>query len=543
MIKLESLITTRSRHPIALVRKHYIWLCVLIAAVMYLVRLPSFQVGTYYDDALYITLAKSISSGLEFKRIELVGAPETTFVPFGYPLLLAPLVLFFPHTYTPMQLMSVAFALGNILLVWIFLKRRVAPLLTALVLLLFAFNDGAVGLASMVMSETAFIFFSMLALVLLDQYEADRNVITWNWMGLALTASMAYLVRVPGLALIGGILIYLLLRRRLGKAIAFGVPIALILGAWFYRNWTVSGVLISKEYIEQGTRSSVIDYLPQIQATVKGYFSLLPNSLVPLLSPKTTDFLNAINPWLPILFGAVIWGMVIAGCFYSLRHNVGAPDLYVGLMIVLLSVWGREQERYLVPLLPFLYLYMILGINLVSRWALSLIRTSIRPAQVMTICAAGILLLNVARNVQEITNPVRQRIPDISLGAIWIREHSPTHAVVMARVPRSTFLYSERSVVPYPPDEDMALDVDGRYFYDNLPRLTPRGMLNWAIETFRVDYVLISPPLQASTGPLIPQLDSYMQTVVLPGIENQPDRFRLVYDNRAQQVFVYEVQR
>lgn len=522
----------------ALARKYYVWLVMLMAMAIYLAKLPTFQVGSYVDDAWYITLAKSISSGQGYRRIELVGAPPTTAAPFGYPLLLAPLVYLFPHTYLPLQLLSILFALGAIYLFWAFLRRRVSALIAMLVLVLFAFHTGVVAFASMVRTEVPCIFFTMLALVLLDRYEAQRKALTWNLIGLTIAAAMAYFVRVPGLVLVGSIFAYLLCRRQFHKAAAFGVIVAIAVGLWSYHNWTVAGALISKEYEEWSFVPNPSRYLGWLQATVEDYVFALPHSLIPFLGPKTTHLLSALHPWLPSAFNLTVWGIVIAGFLFAFRHQVGAANIYVaGLMGVLLVFRSYGEDRLILQIVPFLYIYLVLGINQICHWALPHLHVPIRPEQVVLLCTVVVLLLNVARDVQGIVDPVRWRIPDVSLGATWIRDHSQIDAVIMARIPRVTFIYAERALVPYPDD-----DWDSRNFYGRLPELTPAEALIHAIERFGVDYLLIAPLIQSSAGPFIPQLDEYMQTVVLPTINSHPDQFRLVYNNPSQQVFVYEVQ-
>ncbi len=537
------MITARLSKITTLVQINCVWLILGVAACLYLASISSFQVGSYQDDALYITLARSISQGQGFRRIELIGAPETTFVPFGYPLLLAPLVYLFPHSFLPLQLLSVAFALGNLGLIWVFLRRRVARFVAILILILYATQGGIVGHSALVMSETAFIFFTMIALVLLDIFEASTRIISFAWLGLVLSASMAYFIRVPGIALVGGITVYLLLRRHFAKAIAFMVPVFSLLVLWLIRNWLVAGTLISKEYIEIAGRSGALDYVSQLLATMRGYFSILPDTLVPLLSPKILSALNAISLYIPPLFWTLVWFFVLVGCVQILQHHFGASEVYLVFMMGLLVLWGYEQSRYLLPLVPLLYLYLILGLSKVLEWTIGRIHIPIRATHIIVLGFIGILLLNMARNVQGIIqNPIRSRIPDISLGATWIREHSSPDAIVMTSTPRSTFMYAERASLPYPPKQITSTDVDARYVYTELPKRSPFETLNWAISRYAVNYLLIAPPLIASDGVLVPKLDDYMTTTVLPVVGNQPEQFRLVYENPDQQVFVYEVQ-
>ena len=116
-----------------------------------LLRFNSLQVGTYYDDAVYIVLAESIASGR--------GFPIWAFPP-GLPLLSAPLVALFPGNYTVLKLLSFILWLVSIPLVYRLFSARIGTPYLEILVDLRAFNSNLVPVSGMIMPEAAYRFFS-----------------------------------------------------------------------------------------------------------------------------------------------------------------------------------------------------------------------------------------------------------------------------------------------------------------------------------------------------------------------------------------------
>lgn len=512
------------------------------AALVYLIVLPTIQVGTFYDDALYITLAQSLSRGDGFRRIELPTAPETTFVPFGFPLLLTPYVAAFPGEFAPLQWLSLSFALGNLALLWLYARRRLDSTLALLVVALFAFQPNVVSLTTQILSENAYIFFTLLSLLILDRYVRTDRVLSLAGVALVLSAAMTYFIRVPGLTFIAAIALYLAWRREWRRALLFAGAVGLMVGVWLWRNWQVAGTLISREYVLQGTRAGIEGYLQQALAGLADYSSLIPTAVIPLLTPQVSARLWQLSPLIPILFLLLIWFILGVGMVARGRQALETSDFYLGLSGILLLVWGREQPRYLVPLIPFLYIYFVSGIAALIHRARKTFAVRWRPQWAVVAIAMLVLMLNLARDAQAVIDPPRNHIPDLSLGTLWLREHSEPNALVMTMQARTTRLYSSRRTIPYPWANSVPAS-DANYVYGDKEYQSdsPAELLNRAIQEFAVDYLLVAPPNQVARTPFSFELGEYERETVLPVLAQQPERFELVYSEPRQHVFVYQV--
>ena len=112
----------------------------LIAMVLYLINFNFFQVGNWNDDAVYIILARAITSGQGYARINFPTPQPEVAWPFGYPLLLSPLVAIWPFNFTPLKIMSLVLTVTSIFILKKVLDFRIRHPFALLILALFKLN-------------------------------------------------------------------------------------------------------------------------------------------------------------------------------------------------------------------------------------------------------------------------------------------------------------------------------------------------------------------------------------------------------------------
>ena len=168
--KLESWIKTHARQ-------------VLIAslALNFLTCLALFdpKPHTGGDNASYIILAESVlRTGDGYSDNITPGPPKPhTQYGFGYPLLLSPLVWLFGRNVVILKLFSVVLAVGSVAHFSVLLERLLPPLACAGLTLAAALNPVIVDYSHWILSEIAFLFFSLLSLYLLlrSEYPDSKN--------------------------------------------------------------------------------------------------------------------------------------------------------------------------------------------------------------------------------------------------------------------------------------------------------------------------------------------------------------------------------
>lgn len=337
----------------------------VVSAVVCLLRFDTIPVGAFFDDAHYIVLAESLAAGTGYRLVNLPSTPVEDAFPPGWPLLLTPLVTLFPENYTVLKLLSLLLWLASIFLMYGLFKARLEPHYTLAVVALAAVNPSLVGMTGTVMSEAAYIFFSLLTLVLFELWRQERRYQSlWLLVLIGLAVFYTVLVRTIGLSLLGALLIYLMFKyRRFAIPLVGLLVLALAPIAWF--NYQNGGALIFSPLYYKHLNyvgANLVEYAQFWKYTSFVSVEVASGTLIPLFSSRFMA--EMITPELNYWLGVALLIFTAMGYFISLRR-FKVMDLYVGLYFGILYLWvvyttgTPHQTRLLVPMIPFLYFYLI----------------------------------------------------------------------------------------------------------------------------------------------------------------------------------------
>jgi len=499
-------------------------LILILGATLAILRFNSFQVGALVDDAHYVVLAESLAGGRGYRLINFPDAPPEWAFPPGWPLLLSSAAKLFPGNYQSYKLLPVILWLASIVLMYRFFAGRIQSPYLEFLILLIALSPTTISLSVTLMSEMAYLFFSVLVLVLFDRWEQDhvnRKGTRWLMMvGIAILAVVVQLIRTVGLSMLLALIVYLLFSRRYQQA---GIVILASLVGIFPQLWLNrqdGGSLISQGYQSQVFSDSILERIGHIWVNLQIYLNeTIANALLPVFSPNIKSAFAGFGlGMIPTLVNALLLILIFLGFVLACRKP-GLSEIYLAVYFLgILNFWnpdvGAGHRRFVIPMLPFFYFYLIQGVLWVSR------RIVGDRQKLVTISMAGLVILmasvSVVRNIQNWRDPIRARMIDLSSGADWIAENTPPESIVMTWDPVPRYLYAYRRTVPYP---DEAQDLD-EYIKAN-----------------GIDYILVSEKLDTSrTG----DLGDYIETILLPALTSDPDRFSLMYKNTSQNVWVYE---
>jgi hypothetical protein len=308
-----------------------------------------------------------------------------------------------------------------------------------------------------------------------------------------------------------------------------GIVVAVItLGALpqFWLNSQIGGSLISPGYESQVFSSGFTTKLVQVWDNAQSYSDkIISNSLIPAFGPNIAALFDRLGLGVvPSVANYLILLAVVIGVILSLRC-FKASDLYAGFYFMgILAFWnpnvGSAQARFLIPLVPFLYFYLIQAVVWLAHWLTKNRTRNGKDASltvVVLMLMSPILLLSFARNIQDWQNPVRNRITDLSIGTTWISENTPQESIIMARDPVPDYLYARRRTIAYPSSGQNVEEY---------------------IKVNGIDYILVSPKLQT---PRTNELDDFTETNLVPLLTSNPSKFWIVYTNTVHNVTVYEV--
>jgi hypothetical protein len=504
-------------------------LMMTVCAAIFTASINNFMVGTYQDDGHYLITARSIAEGRGYRLVSYPDAPPETHFPPGYSLILAGPYALSNGSFDHLKALSLFATLAAVPVWRSILGTLLAPTHAWLATIVAFTTPSIVVHAGLIMSEAIFLLMLGLAWILARHIgESGRWRLRLTLL-LALLLGLIPLVRLAGIAFVVAILGYLVARRAGSALLIASIGGALPLLLWIGRNISLGAGLVSVHYEHEWLEGSF------------GAHGI--TSLTDLIARPATNALTIITAVLPQAFSLSIgqgtaaklagaWlgsfllpsiGLVIAltilvGALVSLRaknrHLTLGLVLYVGIVLL----WTVPLLRYLHPILPLLCALMAIGITTLIRliWrGHSSFADCLLPAVFLIFLAA-----NAVENFQQLRDPVRNRITDITAGASFIRETVPEGEIVMSTFPIERSLYLQRYVIDVPREE------------------SPDG-LRQAILAGPASAVVVAPPIQT---PRPTGLDE-SGDLLLAALANASSDFALAYHDSSQSVSVFTVNR
>lgn len=448
-------------------------LLLALSAALYLRGFNFFQVGVYTDDAAYVHLARSLAEGQTFWVSLAPGSTSAIYFPFGWPLLLAPIYAFSAGNLQTLKLIPLLLTLVNTALVALgwstfgFPSRWWGLAVAAL----FAFAPVVTDHARMLMSEPAFTCVVLVGLLLTSRVAA-RHAPDWAAAALGVAWMFQVSIRSIGIVAIVASVLYLLYRRKaislvvasMGCALAFALVVLFTPLAWS----DLRPIVANPGYIAQTTQPLLDEALADEAVTGEAPLMLLVDRvgvnavyaltsqwrdlLVPFLSgPALTGWLENLGlAFATVLAGSAVPALMLLGYGMNLRRAGLRPaHVFVPLYVLTVLVWPWYADRFLYPVLPFFFLYLLEG-------GLALLRAGVRwlnrgrlmprlTVRVASLLFVLLLSLQVARSTRIDASVLHA--PDLQVGAAWIQEHAEPDAVVIAPDASSRALYFKRAAV------------------------------------------------------------------------------------------------
>ncbi len=365
-----------------------------LSLTIYIMRLDR-VIGLIVDDAWYLLLAKALATGQGYS---LINSPTPGITPFYAPAFPALLSLFyrispsFPGNIWLLKSVSIAAMMGvGFLAFGYFRRQRELPLWVAFALALATtIFPALVFLAtSSLMSECVFMAAQLGAIVLIERgVKAGQLSSAWRFalIGGAL-ASFAYLTRPAGVGLLVGTVLYLLKEKLSKQAIIFAAVVVVCVGPWTL--YSRSHAPTPEQQAEQGA-NIVQPYTTQFWQRVAGQplsgtitLEDVPGRIwrnlseIGLYDFGGFTFYSLYRPLEPgeamripsearmiSLFLALL---ALAGFIATARERMTLVEFVVPLSLSVTLLWGWEQFRLLLPLVPFLLFYLLMGVRLIAR--------------------------------------------------------------------------------------------------------------------------------------------------------------------------------
>lgn len=408
------------------------------------------------DFSLYVAHARNLAEGRPYADTGYIYNPNDpilsprTYPPI-FPLLLVPVYLLFGMNLMAMKAFVVLLFMALLGVLALLLRKRLPFPYVLGCLALFALNPYVWQHKDRLLSETPFMLFAYLALVLAEKAQqvgpASRAGLTdchstrrtylgrgvlWGLLA-GIVAYLAFGTRTVGAVLIPSMLLAdWLRRRRVGLA-------SVAIGAGFLAGVAVQKCLLVIEgsYLDQ----LVFDPLMFARITLSlpralGYF--LDNGYSNAARLGLYACLSALAAW---AYGA------------RLRGRLTACELFAVFNCMLLVIWpaAEYERRFLLPILPLFFLYAAEG--LLRLESTSLRRLEMPAAIVLTL---AVLISYIGEFTRMESGPFRNGVNSPEAIALfdWVKSKSDPQDVFLFQKPRAFALYTGRHALAHHKADD-----------------------------------------------------------------------------------------
>jgi hypothetical protein len=478
-----------------------------VAACVYALRLDRIA-GLVVDDAWYVLLGRALARGEGFRLVSSAATAIMPVVPPGFPAILAVVFRFspdFPQNVLLLKSVSMAAMLGvGPLTYYYFTEYRPVPWQIAVgIAVATTLTPGLVFLAtSTVMAESVFVFGQLLTIVIVEAASraGDGAAGRRSIIAAAVLAAATMLVRSTALALIVAVPCYLVVKRRLTAAALFAVVTLACLLPWTI--YARAHEPTEAQRLEHGG-SIAHAYSDSMRMRVAGISNSGRTTLGELPAQTWWNVVNVLGRdaggvFVPTFFrgpdesgeevvslggrpgplagsmgGAaatmaislVLSGFALTGYVVATRARLTAAELLVPLSLALTVAVPFLTFRYVLPLTPFLFFYLIEGVRTATVWGARALRATPRDpwrvARVVILCLIGFDLFDHAQYILHARNADRAQAVDwigdsreIDEVLAWMKEHLPPGESVVTTNPALVYLVSGRKTLALDGDQD-----------------------------------------------------------------------------------------
>lgn len=406
------------------------------------------------DNFYYYLTASSMAEGHGYSSAWDPGCPPTSTYPPGYPILMTPLRVITPSI-VAQKWMNEIFVLISLLLIYVSLIRlKFSKSLAFTAAVSGAVLPRLLHFSTMMMAEASSLMTAAIAFYILVRMQDDEKHKWWWMSALVVCLVMSYHIRTQGIALVAAVSLYFLLRGRWTSLLATVGGFAVGCLPWIIRN-NVKG-LSNTRYLdmvmmanpwrpEEGTLS-VPEFVSRFFQTLKMLvFNAIPSCVTPFVNvdPDSPQY----GFWI-YLAGAVILGLIIAGCIKSGKIGIMAGGFIAATLLVISSFSTPSGSRYITSILPFLAAFEIIGLW----WALdSLFKLKWKKSAFPALLLLPLLLtakdgLEYQHELANARYPMQyQHFFEISKAL----SKAPDTAVVCSRKPQMSYFYSGKTSCNY----------------------------------------------------------------------------------------------
>ncbi len=394
-------------------------------------------VGAFYDDGIYLVLARALAGGEGYVYSHLPGTPQAVHYPPFYPFVISLLWRIwpqFPNNLSLFQLFDSMALAGAAIVIANQIRKWATPHWIKSVAIVTSFSAfPLLTLVAVRFSEPLFLLLLAAAVSLADGEEISLR----NAALAGLLAGFAILTRSVGLAALVGISISYLLRRDVRSAAVATVSGLIIVAPWLVHVRKYSAAIDSRLATVYGSYGDVVNGA--------GIGSVISGADLRVFGPAARLLIPSLPGVLWWLVACTVAGVSVYGAF-KLWPRARALVLTLALYSTVVTVWPYAPDRFVWVLLPWWFLCLGAGLHHLYqfRGALRWIAIAVAAIVIVGFVPREVNALKghrFTRTAEAISAPFGLLIPSVV-------QELPTDAVIASGDEALVFLYTGRQAVP-----------------------------------------------------------------------------------------------
>jgi hypothetical protein len=397
----------------------------------------SAMVGVFFDDGIYVTLAKSLAEGTGYRSIHLPDAPPAVHYPPLYPLALAALWKLwpsFPENVTLFKLFDSAMLGLAAWIIAVHARRTQLPTLAQYVVV--ALGMTAFPMLTLVgvrFSEPLFLVLFAGAIAIADRTRTSLG----GAVAAGALAGLATLTRSIGLAAVLGIPLALWFRGQRKEAVIAGLTGVLVVLPWWLWLARHAGTIDPRLASNYGTYTQF--------AGQAGLSGLLAGLDLQSLGPFPRLLLPALPTVVWISLAVLLAAAVVIGVV-SLARRVPTLGWVLLIYVGIVTLWPFTPDRFMWILLPWVGLFGVGGALRAWGWG--------RLPRVLTVVLGVAVVFGfgwsqvISVADRRFTVTADQSSRPFALLTTGIASAVPEDAVVASDGEAMIYLYTGRRAVP-----------------------------------------------------------------------------------------------
>ena len=470
---------------------------VLAALLIYALRVNEVA-GLMADDAWYALLGKSLADGTGYKIISSAAEAIHPLPPPGFSALLS--IVFraspdFPQNVPLLKSVSIAAMMGVGLLTYGYLRRhrQQSREIAGCVAVATALVPAFVFLAtSTLMSEGVFTLAQLAAVVLIHRsVEASdaRRRLLLTIAAAGLTAA-AVLIRSAAAGLVLAMIFWLVYERRWKGAALYAAVVVLSLLPWMTyarlnaptaEQRAAHGGPLAYDYLDQLTmrwagvpgsgRVTIADIPARIVTNLTNVAARdIGGIFVPaILRGPSESGEEVVSLWgstglasggmgaagETMAISLLLSSIVLTGFIVTVRRRMTVAEFLVPISVAIILLWPFASFRFMLPLIPFLFFYLVVGLQTLTR--------SAQVARIVLLCVIGLSLFDHAGYVFHMrrqSEPVQGgwvgSAREVDTALVWIRDNLGSDGIIATTNPALLYLRTGRKSITYDAGSQMA---------------------------------------------------------------------------------------